>query len=360
MINKRTVLIPISLLIGFQANSMSSYSRRFHQAIVGAAVYGSYSSISTNCEPTQKERLEFYKHAIKPGHKKMFSHSIPQNSELKNYPELAKFMATYRCPKELEDSSCRPSHILKKNHPIDRLINAERMKHVIEKEKLHHLEVPDKCLCKKNNDDNNFNLLSKRLEFKNGVTYALAGTRAMDLDDKFSLTEVQQLTILAEKTSFSDWPSNLNRTTEHKLAIYDTERFSFWGGQHSRHIKLTQTADTHTKYDIIHILGRYLEGHMEPNAKEWFDQKLRDLADSEDGKVEILPLQSNPTYDSHIDFEQVKKDIVTYRKKSVKEAIKEDLRAILHEDAQRDHNYFSRCYWSKNYCKLDGLDNKSK
>lgn len=210
----------------------------------------------------------------------------------KEYPELTKFIEKYKC--SANDTQNKHYHYSKPNQ-IDRIINAERMRKIIEHNKLDHLRVADKCLyiC----PDNELNVLSKNINPK----------RNRPRDQKLSLTEVQQLVTLAENTGFRDWVGNFDWDSNGKLAFYDTENDAFKIGR-IRGVEGMELP-AHCKFNFIASLAVY-RASMEPAAQKWFDKKLSEVLNSEEGKMAAPMLPFNTQYDKDcgIDFEQVKKE----------------------------------------------------
>ncbi len=345
MFKKYAILMLGLVLAGAQINAMGSLRQIAKPALIGAMALQVNMLRCDEQDETysyeERMRIEYTLRDQRNANKNVF----PKKSEYSNYPELAKFISRYRCSKELEADP--KDHYLKSN-AVDRLVNAERLKELIKQENLDHLKVADKCLCKR--DATTFFLLSKRLDFKNERrTYA--GNRAML--DQFSLAEVQQLTKVAEIAAYTDWPSNVNKTTDDKIAFFDTERFSFWSGDRRLDADLTTIAKPRAKYKVIRHLGTYFDDYMQPDAQVWFTEKLKTV--SQDKQTKIVPLQSNPAYDKQIgiDFERVKAELMGHREKIVSEEIeklKYKIKQSKMEELQRQASFFSKCYWRKSYC----------
>ena len=234
----------------------------------------------------------------------------------KSYPELVKFIKKYRCSFDLEmqvqftrSLQGLPNYSMTKSAPgghsfkasptnefkalsgffikgpaIDRIINAERMKKVIEKNHLDCLKVADKCLAIRAGD-----LCVIGKEIKVG-----------DQNKKISLKEIQQLAQLAQQSGYTDWQitRNIIRDVDGKLVFVDTENVGYG------------SYDTvYTKGYMVSILLFSIRiSQIDEDASEWLkseDHRLRVTK-----QVAFYNLPHNPQYDAEIgiDFEAVKKE----------------------------------------------------
>lgn len=233
----------------------------------------------------------------------------------KVYPELVKFIKKYRCSFDLEmqilftrslqglpdynmTKNAGGGHGFKfspRNHfsamsgffmkgsAIDRIVNAERMKKVIEINKLDCLKVADKCLAIRAGD-----LCVIGKEIKVG-----------DQNEKISVREVQQLVQFAKLTGYLDWQfgGNVMRDSDGKLVFIDTEDRSYLSYYFSN------------SHIVMHILYSWLP--LDRNAFAWLRDEEKKL-NNEINEFKTTPLFGNPAYDAEIgiDFEAVKKEYV--------------------------------------------------
>lgn len=224
--------------------------------------------------------------------------TLPINIDSEKYPEFSKFVKKYRCSKEVEDN--QNEHHLK-GSDIERIINAERMKRCIEKNKLHHLRVADKCLCQ--TDLGKLEVLSQNVEFKK-----------YNRKTKLSLNEVKDLVKLAEETGFRDWIGNFDWDVNDQITFYDTESNSYLIGM----VRGVEGRDlpAHCKFNFVASLAVYQHA-MEPEAKKWFFNRLNEVLESDDGVMPVAPLPKNTKYDNgnDLNFDQVKKEFSEWYKK---------------------------------------------
>lgn len=195
-----------------------------------------------------------------------FSMEIPVDaveSHAKNVPELEKFAQKYApttelkklidTTKGLEDKSLaflgKPAkYVCKGVRGFDRIINAERLRKIIQKNNLTCLDVAKKYIYKVNNKWVTFAdyiegcdywaEFEKKLKgMPKGISHrdyfnVPAGTDAWSHFQserlRLSLQQTQQLAIIAEESGYIDWTwENLIRTPSGKLVFIDTEQGSF-------------------------------------------------------------------------------------------------------------------------------------
>ena len=155
--NRLTLLFVLGLLTAYPSKLLCAQQKNIAKSVVCAA--GSVLAFQANiyCQADQQ--------------------SHDKDVDAVKYPEFAKFVKKYRCSAEIEqqvknnaqhqkrvqDSVSRYTSIpfYNKGPRIDRIINAERMKKVIEINKLDRLAVPDKCLCHMYEDE--WNVIAKKV-----------------------------------------------------------------------------------------------------------------------------------------------------------------------------------------------------
>jgi hypothetical protein len=217
---------------------------------------------------------------------------IPVNISKEQYPELTKWVAKHRCPQNIEQN--KAEHFLKKNE-YSRIINAERMKKVIQTYKLDQLCVANKYLCEK---DGHFHVLSENIVANNKEHTTL------------SLTQMKQLFTLALETGFRDWGAdNVVLNSDGILTFIDTEdeSFSFWSTEHE--VKKTGFPND-CKGNFVVSLSEYLPS-MQADAHTWYSNTMAQLLATQDGKTKTSILPDNSKYDaSDIDIAKVKKEIL--------------------------------------------------
>ena len=223
-------------------------------------------------------------------------------------PELTKFVHKYGCSLEVEDGMT----YISKDQNISRIINAIRMKKIIEIHNLDHLDVADK-------------FLGNRFQSEGYVT--IKAKRVGSLPSrKFSLTDIQQLAQLAEKTGYSDWGgscwllSNILINKNNKITFIDTEDKSFGHPGHGispeyRHdssaptisVEQSQAMPLGCKFKYITNLAK-LYPVMEPEAQAWYSKRVKKL-NSPKGFVIQPRIYDNVQYDDpEIDLQEVKKE----------------------------------------------------
>jgi hypothetical protein len=218
--------------------------------------------------------------------------NIPLNVDPALYPELAKFINKFRCSTEVEENQAK--HYLKSDE-LERIINAERMKRFVEENNLYHLRVADKCLCRRGNG---LEVLSQKVKFR-------------EHDSQLTLSQTQQLALLAENTGFRDWNGNIGWDVNSKLTFFDTEDYAFYLGR----IKGNQEKNIPDQCKLVFFANIPFYNHMEPDAQVWFKERLNTLLNSEEGTIEASILPFNEQYDdSSINFEKVKVEYRAYRK----------------------------------------------
>lgn len=224
--------------------------------------------------------------------------SRDQNVDAAKYPEFAKFVKKYRCSAEIEQQVGEALYKIKfydgvseyllipfynKGARIDRIINAHRMKKVIEINKLDHLAVPDKCLCHMYADE--WNVIAKKVKRNKG-------------EFKISLEQAQQLATLAQETGYGDFHlGNILHDDQHKIVIIDTEDRSY----------------RYSGYELACLEEFIARGYLRKEDLQWLHDKI------ESGKTipnilwRILfgptPLSGNSQYDdADIDLKKVKQE----------------------------------------------------
>lgn len=216
--------------------------------------------------------------------------NIPLEVDPTLYPELAKFIAKFRCPGEVEAN--KNEHYLKEDQ-LERIINAERMKRFIEINNLYHLRVADKCLCK---NGDRLDVLSQKVDFRLH-------------DSKLTLSQTQQLALLVENTGFRDWNGNLGWGKDDKLVFFDTEDYAFFLGR----IRGSEEKNIPNQCKLVFFANIPYYNHMEPDAQEWFKERRKNLFNSEEGVAEAQILPFNDKYDDPtINFEEVKREYKEY------------------------------------------------
>jgi len=279
--NNKYIIIALAAAFGVNsASGMHSIKGLVKPAFMASLVAGSSYAVGSQL------KCDSIAHA---------SGTIPGKFDEKKYPNLAKFVVMHRCSSELE--AHRDQHFLKGDQ-IDRIINAERMKSVIEQEKLDLLEVPHKCLAKKSDGD--YEVLSKKIERQNPE------------NNELSLVEVQQLFEVSQITGFIDWSSsNVMRSLSGKIAFCDLEDGSFM----SRDLKKikSQLSDAFS--------WSFLTGYMTPvfrfndDVKKWIINKHKELESSFfTGNKSVRALKINRSYDKKIDFEKVKQELADLKR----------------------------------------------
>jgi len=157
------------------------------------------------------------------------------------------------------------------------------MKEVIEREKLDHLGVAKKCICKNKNDWD--------------VVVHSSGSH--DRSKRISLKEIEQLYFLLEKTRYRDLhQDNFVRDSHDKIIIIDTEDRSF--GNY---------------YSLVHLLKTCFVGNqVDEDARVW----LNYMNVHENKNRETVILSENEEYDDpEIDFKQVKKEFVEMKQEKL-------------------------------------------
>ena len=270
-------------------------------------------------------------------------------------PELTKFVHTYGCSLEVEDGILRDAQIdlqkaealaqemktslqmckkderesienkyeklfdniststyISKDQNISRIINAIRMKKIIDIHNLDHLDVADK-------------FLGNRFQSEGYVTIKAKRVESLPLR-KFSLTDIQQLAQLAEKTGYSDWGgscwrlSNILINKNNQITFIDTEDKSFGHPGHdiSPEYRYNQSVPKISdeqcramplgcKFKYITNLAK-LYPVMEPKAQEWYSKRVKKL-NSPEGFALQPRIYDNIQYDDpEIDLQEVKKE----------------------------------------------------
>lgn len=206
------------------------------------------------------------------------------------YPHLSKFVEKYACSEEVTKN--KSSHHLK-GGDISRIINAVRMRQCIKRNGLKHLRVADKCLLCENDS---IEVLSQKVNFR----------EYNQEDAALSKEEVQELVCLAEETGFRDWAQNFDWDTEGKITFYDTEDNSFVIGMY-RGVE-GRDLPNHCKFNFAVSLMMYYS-YMTPEAKEWYEKRLNDLLNSDEGTCQATMISKKTEYDDDaMNFEEVKKE----------------------------------------------------
>lgn len=163
----------------------------------------------------------------------------------KKYPNLVQFIKFFRCPKEIEDN--KKEHFLKGSE-YDRIINAERLRKVIQQHDLYKLEIPKKCLCDIGGKLHVLSMNVNRVDPKD--------------DLKWSKEDEDQMKTFVELTGFTDGHSgNIGKTKEGNIAIWDTENISFHWRDSSKLKKYSLKGIDLEK--ISEELSKYEENHSQ-------------------------------------------------------------------------------------------------
>ena len=257
--------------------------------------------------------------------------------DAKLYPELANFLKKYRCSDEfqirVQRSIWYQNHYSKKNlwgeghhgfqpssgllykgyaseffikgSEIDRIINAERMKKIIELNKFDCLGVADKCLAF---DGNSLCVVSKKIKLG-------------DQAKKISLKEVKQLFKFAFETGYWDLQlgRNIIRDIDGKLVFVDTEDVSY----NCRISPGNYNALFDRKVNLIHYLLRYTY-FMDNDAKKWLRVEYSKLQNSVEGQEYLILLPTNSQYDAEIgiDFNRVREEFFRFEASKNKGAVR--------------------------------------
>ncbi len=221
------------------------------------------------------------------------SADLPVKVDAAQYPNLAKFVKTYRCSDSVEKlgAAADKNEFFLKDDQVERIVNAQRMKRLFEKEGLDHLDVAEKCLFKDGDLLKVASLDIKRKQHK----------------EKLTLTEVKQLVKFVQETGFRDWiGGNIGYNQQDKLVLFDTEDNSFAIGM--VHGIAGMDLPDHCKVTYILNLMQF-RSQMEPEAKAWFMDRVNEAINSPEQKVKETPLPWNTRYDDgKMDFEKVKKE----------------------------------------------------
>ncbi len=217
--------------------------------------------------------------------------------------ELEKFYEKYRLPEDKVSTFYTDSDMIFfskyyerfkllpeffiKDEKIGRLINAERMRRVIENNNLIYLDVPQKYIYK---SLNKIKILADTIE-------------ASDLGH-LSLQEVKAIVTFIEKTGYHDWHSaNILRNIKtNKLTLIDTENNAFVKNKEELGCFYREDSD-----GIFFLFENYMLPAMQENALSWFKTYLIERK-VEDVLSNFKPLPVNQEHDDAIgiDFEVVK------------------------------------------------------
>jgi len=125
--------------------------------------------------------------------------------------------------------------------------------------------------------------------------------------DLITLKEIQALTKIVEETGFRDCVGNIGFQNK-KLWFIDTEDDSFLLGP----VHGGEDYPPHCKALYVGNLQVYLSS-MNPEAQNWFQEKLSALITSEEGVARDTPLPMATKYDpSGIDFNKVREEFHKY------------------------------------------------
>ena len=238
-----------------------------------------------------------------------FMYPQENNIDMIQYPEFAKFVKKYRCSPKIErqihkhenNKTSTYGHPLvqeyrsipfyNKGNSIDRIINAERTKKVIESHQLDSIGVPDKCLC--HMYGNVWNVVAKKVN------------RSRDRS-KISLREAEQLKIIAEEIFYSDFHNgNIVRNDQNKLMIIDTEDRSF----------------ASEAFDVNRI-SLFFSCFLRDNAEKDVLERMKNqkIIKKNDQSNDISnPSQDVLVDDVDIDFEKMKREFLSLQDAEFKE-----------------------------------------
>lgn len=301
MFNQNVVLLWI-VLIGQQLQGMATV-RRFARVVASAATMMA-AGRGVRCSEVEEYRCfgewDCPKSRI----------IVVDQAELVKYPELSKLVEMYRCSEQVlanQDAYVYKSSFHNSDQ-LHRIVNAERMKRMIEQEGLDRLYVPDKCICgfrrvftwKKEGD------LMNRVIVQEGLGGIMAKKIDGNLNDgwsRLSLIEVKQLAKLAEKTGYYDWhPGNYIRDSQGRLALIDTEDRSFM--------------EKGSQYKFLRSLWySRLGDYMEPDAQKWLKSRIRELSETSDmSSNQVVGLKGNAELDAQdgVDRELSKREFGEY------------------------------------------------
>ncbi len=226
-----------------------------------------------------------------------------ENPETSAELEFKKFEAKFAPPEEIKELLNNNKEIISKKNfgtitgtngtpvviikggDIRRIINAERLRRCIEENNLRLLAVAKKY-------------------YHEGKVFA-EKIDAVRPDDQqlFTLEQIQQLTLLAEKTGYRDWDRNIiiDKQTG-KIVFIDTEDDSFLSGMYQI-IDETTPMNCKAQYALsLYILGPM----MDQEAQQWLINHVEHLMSSPEGLAEDTPLPYSTKYDSpDINMEKV-------------------------------------------------------
>lgn len=192
------------------------------------------------------------------------------------------------------------STVFAKGNDISRIANAEGMRKVIEDNNFTTVAVPKKWIYQVND------------EWRVFAEYIKAG----QAKDNLTLQETQELVGLTEATGFRDWDGNiLINKYNRKMTLIDTEDNSFWIGRY----RIGGEMPAHCKAQYVASLYLY-RNSMDDDARTWFDQRMDNLLNSEEGETTVnKPLSlSDRCEHKEIDFKKVEDEF-----KEIKEACRE-------------------------------------
>lgn len=197
---------------------------------------------------------------------------------------------------------------------ISRIVNAIRMKKIIEKYRLTNLNVADKIL-----DENSIFYLD---ENQVRIPYlALLVQRIKCCPKrKFSLIDIQQIAKLTEETGFSDWAGNsldnIIFDENDKIVFIDTEDKSFANpvtGMSAEYENDSLTIKQDKKVSgcrflyLTHLHRLY--PMMETEAQVWYLNRINELINTPEGLDYQPAIYDNTQYDdSEINLQEVKKE----------------------------------------------------
>jgi hypothetical protein len=302
IIKKLALLVSLLGVVPAQAHNFSI--KNLCMQMVNAAVYGA-------------GKLE-----------RVFEQDLNLDENLQAYPQLISFIKKYRCPAHLEFGAKQQIVLLQdagyygvsklscglyaKGFEFDRIINAIYLQNVID---THHLDccmVPEKYLCKVDND---YHVVCQTLPINRLYAKSL------------TLQEVQQLAIIAQETGYGDWHTGNIVRCHGKIAFIDTENLSFsirpLAGITEMFPEFLDYFNNLDDYNrkmldckFIFLCGFYacMKHLMQDDAKVWMQNHLRTLFAEKKPEyfTPVTMLYEEKLVLSDIDFNQVTRDYVLY------------------------------------------------
>jgi len=255
------------------------YAKTIAGGVLGNFAYTTYKYAA---KAEEKQLTEFEKFTQKFAPPKEIQETIEQNKHNIDYSKKVQVIRGSQPPVILKriDPDPREAEL-----PLYRIINAERMRKVIEENKLTTLSVPKKYIYKLGDSWEVFTEAADTLKGKipNG---------------QLTAEEFKEIALLAKETCYKDWNyTNLRRNKSNgKLVVIDTEGRSF-GGPGTR--KLDCISDI--------CFGDRFRGLRNKEAQDWCHDHWEHIKTTDDGHAVCTSLPYSTKYDDlDIDFEKAR------------------------------------------------------